>query len=312
MYNKLFASILDSSIWLEDNPTRIVWFTFLAAMDEDGFARFASVRNLANRARVSNEEAAAAVLVLEDKDLDSSDPENDGRRIQRVPGGWMILNAGKYRELATRLISREKTRQRVAHFREKLSCNGYVTVGNEEKQNVTHASASASASAFEHPSDEIDQGDARGGAEDVEPGDPEDRSEPEIDHSEPREPEAKPRRARRVRKQEPAIELTVDWVPSDGCLSALCVKYQCEPPVVLAHLPEFRLYWIEEGGAGTTKKPCDWNSTFRNKIDKVAGWGGLIVRGQQKAKTKYGPPQPTDTRDDSWLNRTVRDQRTQE
>ena len=43
MYNKLFTKILDSSIWLESDGTRIVWMTLLAAMDQDGFAQFASV-----------------------------------------------------------------------------------------------------------------------------------------------------------------------------------------------------------------------------------------------------------------------------
>ena len=57
MYNKLFTKILDSSIWLESSPTRIVWITFLAAMDEEGFAPFVAIGNVANRARVSLEEA---------------------------------------------------------------------------------------------------------------------------------------------------------------------------------------------------------------------------------------------------------------
>lgn len=51
--------------------------------------------------------------------LDSSDPENDGRRIERVPGGWIVLNARKYRDLVTREISKEKTRIRVARYRER-------------------------------------------------------------------------------------------------------------------------------------------------------------------------------------------------
>jgi hypothetical protein len=40
MYNRLFTKILDSSIWLEADTTRIVWITMLASMDEDGFAPF--------------------------------------------------------------------------------------------------------------------------------------------------------------------------------------------------------------------------------------------------------------------------------
>ncbi len=93
--------------------------TFLAAMDENGFAQFASVANLAHRARVTLEEGEAAVKCLESVDVNSSDPDNEGRRIERVHGGWVILNAEKYRGLVTRAVAQEKIRSRVADFRER-------------------------------------------------------------------------------------------------------------------------------------------------------------------------------------------------
>jgi hypothetical protein len=119
MYNKLFTKILDSSIWLEPNPTRIVWITFLAAMDEDGFAQFSSVRNLANRAMVTDDDAIKAVETLEAPDPDSNNKSHEGRRIERVPGGWMILNHAEHRAMVTRAISRDQTRVRVAKHRAK-------------------------------------------------------------------------------------------------------------------------------------------------------------------------------------------------
>jgi len=131
MYNKIFTKILDSSIWLESNPTRIVWFTFLACMDETGFVQFASVKNLAHRAIVTLEEAEKAVLCLESPDPDSSDPDLEGRRIERVPGGWMVLNAPKYRDIVTKAVAQERTRNRVAKHRQKLKCNADVTVAND-------------------------------------------------------------------------------------------------------------------------------------------------------------------------------------
>lgn len=120
MYNKIFTKILDSSVWLEPTPTRIVWFTFLAAMDETGFVQFASAANVAHRARVDLAEADAALTCLESPDPHSSDPEFEGRRVERVPGGWMILNAAKYRDLVTRTVVRAQTRQRVQNYRERL------------------------------------------------------------------------------------------------------------------------------------------------------------------------------------------------
>ena len=132
MYNKLFTKILDSSIWLEPSGTRIIWLTMIAAMDENGFVQFASVANLAHRARIELAEAQAAVDCLEGPDTNSSDPDHEGRRIERVPGGWMILNAEKYREMVTRAVIQEKTRQRVAKHRteKKKACNASVTHGN--------------------------------------------------------------------------------------------------------------------------------------------------------------------------------------
>lgn len=119
MYNKLFTKILDSSIWLEDDATRIVWLTMIAVMDEEGFCQFASIPNVAHRARVSLADAERAIACLESPDDHSSDPDHEGRRIERVPGGWMVLNAIKYRKMVTRAVIREQTRERVTRFRDK-------------------------------------------------------------------------------------------------------------------------------------------------------------------------------------------------
>lgn len=132
MYNKIFTKILDSSIWLEPDATRLIWLTFIAAMDEDGYAQFASIPNLAHRARVTTDAAAKAVKTLESPDSNSSDPDHEGRRVERVAGGWMILNSHKYRELVTRAVARERTRERVKNHRErKKKCNADVTVCND-------------------------------------------------------------------------------------------------------------------------------------------------------------------------------------
>ncbi len=130
MYNKLFSKIVTSSIWLEPTPTRMIWITFLAVMDEDGFAPFASVANLAHTARIDLNEATEAVHILESPDENSGDKDHEGRRIERVPGGWMVLNASKYRDIVTRVVARERTRERVKRFRERKGGNALVTPAN--------------------------------------------------------------------------------------------------------------------------------------------------------------------------------------
>jgi len=143
MYNKIFTKILDSSIWLEPNATRIVWITFLAAMDEEGFVQFASIRNVAHRANVSINDAQSALASLEGPDPDSGDPHEDGRRIEKVEGGWTVLNADKHRKIATREHQKALNRERVARHRS-WKCNAHVMVGNDP---VTPSEAEAEAKA---------------------------------------------------------------------------------------------------------------------------------------------------------------------
>jgi hypothetical protein len=99
VFAKVFQKMLDSSIWLESDSTVRVWITFLLSMDSEGFCAFASIENLARRARVKPSLTAKAVAVLESPDEQSASKDWDGRRIERVNGGWIVLNCKKYREI---------------------------------------------------------------------------------------------------------------------------------------------------------------------------------------------------------------------
>lgn len=109
-------------------------------MDETGFAHFASIANVAHRARVTTEEAQAGIATLERPDPDSSDPEFEGRRIERVPGGWLVLNAEKHRQLVSRVIVQEQTRERVRKYRNKLKGDGLAEKprSHHMERDVTH------------------------------------------------------------------------------------------------------------------------------------------------------------------------------
>jgi hypothetical protein len=144
MYNRLFTKILDSSIWLEDVTTRIVWITLLAAMDEDGYAHFSATENLAIRARVSLADTEAALVRLMSPDSNSENPANEGRRVERVQGGYFIINAKEHRKVMNREIRREQTRLRVARHRAKLKA--VTKSGTGSLPAGTAASAAASAS----------------------------------------------------------------------------------------------------------------------------------------------------------------------
>ncbi len=139
MYNKLFTKILDSSIWLESTTTRIVWLTMIAMMDEAGFVQLAAVGNVAARARVSLSAAETAIKTLEAPDAASSDQDHEGRRLERVPGGWLVLNAQKYRAMVTRVVIQAQTRERVRRHREKRKSNAAVTPSEAESDTRSEA-----------------------------------------------------------------------------------------------------------------------------------------------------------------------------
>lgn len=95
-FTLLWSKILDSSIWMESKETRIVWITMLAMKDKDGHVKAAKAA-LAHRARVTLEECETALKTLMEPDPQSMTPDNEGRRIQEEPGGWLILNHDLYR-----------------------------------------------------------------------------------------------------------------------------------------------------------------------------------------------------------------------
>lgn len=69
----------------------------LAMANQNGVVE-TSIPGLAVLARVPEEKCRHAIICLESPDRDSRSQEFDGRRIQKVDGGWLILNHAKYRK----------------------------------------------------------------------------------------------------------------------------------------------------------------------------------------------------------------------
>lgn len=95
-YTKLFSEILTSSIWMESNATRILWITMLAMADQNGEV-MAAVSGLAHMANITRDECQEGLKVLMKPDPDSRTKDNDGRRIDEIDGGWIVLNHHIYR-----------------------------------------------------------------------------------------------------------------------------------------------------------------------------------------------------------------------
>ncbi len=115
-FAKVYGTILDSSIWAENDPTRILWITMLAMADSTGYIE-AAVPGLQGRARITMEETEAALEIFQAPDPHSKDPNNDGRRVEKAEGGWQLLNYQKYRDRRTE--SQVKRAKRQARYREK-------------------------------------------------------------------------------------------------------------------------------------------------------------------------------------------------
>lgn len=120
-YSKLDSGITKSSIWSEAHHVRVVWVSFLASKDADGMVK-GSRTGLIRMCNVTAEEYDEATEILRSPDLESQNPDNAGRRIEKVPGGWMVLNHEHYRLPEDQ--KRVATRERVRRWREKQKEKG--------------------------------------------------------------------------------------------------------------------------------------------------------------------------------------------
>ena len=96
-YTKLFSCILSSTIWQESDKTLRVWIAMLASKNAEGFVE-GSIPGFAHISKVSIPDLLEAVRILSSPDPYSSNPANDGRRIQPVNGGWVVLNHKEWRD----------------------------------------------------------------------------------------------------------------------------------------------------------------------------------------------------------------------
>ena len=119
-FTKLFSSITESTVWCEPDRTRLVWITMLAMADRYGRV-WGSIPGLANRARVPVEDARLAITTFLSPDPDSRSPEQEGRRITEIDGGWQLINHQKYRVLRDEEERRRQNREAKARQRKKVS-----------------------------------------------------------------------------------------------------------------------------------------------------------------------------------------------
>ena len=146
-YAKLFSSITESSLWSEPVAVRLLFVSMLAKADAQGFVE-AAVPGLARISNLPLDVTQEALAVLEAPDPQSKNPENEGRRLTKVPGGWVILNYETYRNRRGEDERREYMRQYMADYRRKQSVNTgkqKLTAVNHGKPRLAQAEAEAEA-----------------------------------------------------------------------------------------------------------------------------------------------------------------------
>jgi hypothetical protein len=156
-YTKLFSSIVTSTIWTEDAKTCKVWVTMLAIANKHGEVQ-ASIPGLAQIAGLPLDDTEAAIEKFLSPDKYSRTPDDQGRRIEKIEGGWLLLNHAKYRAMASKDEEKASSAKRQSAFRDRQKrnasvtpSNGSVTVSNDAvtgNRDIAEAEAEADSKAY--------------------------------------------------------------------------------------------------------------------------------------------------------------------
>lgn len=116
-YSPLFDKIVDSSLWLEEDFVVKVFLTMIAKQDADHVVR-ADAFMIGQWSKKGEAEALRALAILEAPDTKRIVPQPyEGRRVQRVEGGWLLLNGAHYQELMQQANRRAYKRKKEAEYR---------------------------------------------------------------------------------------------------------------------------------------------------------------------------------------------------
>ena len=140
MYVKIHTNLLTSSLWACDAQTCKTWITLLVLCDQNGFVE-ATAPGIATLSHTPLERTREILESFQSPDPDSRTPDNDGRRIEKINGGFLVLNYLKYRAIVDPAKVRELTRLRVAAHRDRhksdvTNVTHHVTPSNDTKTNT--------------------------------------------------------------------------------------------------------------------------------------------------------------------------------
>lgn len=123
-WTPLFSKLVDSSLWSEPDHVCKVFVTMLALKDADQVVRY-NAFGLAQRAHKTEKEVLEALKILSSPDKKRLEPQPfDGRRIEKVDGGWKLLNGQFYEDMMRSLNRRAYQAQWQKEYRAKKKGGG--------------------------------------------------------------------------------------------------------------------------------------------------------------------------------------------
>jgi hypothetical protein len=116
----LCNGLVDSSIWEEPDHVFRVFMAMMSLKDADHVVRYDGYK-LAKRIHMREEmdKVLDALKILSSPDNKRPGQEFDGRRIEAVEDGWLLLNGEKYRELAKNEMRKVRQRKAAKAYRDR-------------------------------------------------------------------------------------------------------------------------------------------------------------------------------------------------
>lgn len=111
--------MVDSSLWRESDLVVKVFLTMLAKKDSSHIVT-ATAYMIGEWSKKTEAEAIEAIKVLSSPDTKRIEPQPyEGRRIEKVPGGWLVLNGQYYEDLMRQVSRKAYKAKKEREYREK-------------------------------------------------------------------------------------------------------------------------------------------------------------------------------------------------
>lgn len=114
----LWSGLVDSSIWEEPDHVFRVFMAMISLKDCNHVVSMDGYK-LARRIHMDPGVVVDALAVLSKPDQRRPDQEFEGRRIQQVEDGWLVLQGEYYRKLVSQELRRSNNRRSQKAFRER-------------------------------------------------------------------------------------------------------------------------------------------------------------------------------------------------